>query len=385
LWEYRFDQPVRGGVLPEIGEDGSAYAISENDRLYALNPDGTLRYQVDLPTGLFQMDPAEPVYGSIWPFVLPDGTVLIVSERDTVYAIGPEGEVAWEHELEARLAEHPTLTKDGIVYLVDEQGGLSAFVATGFRWRFQSQAASRPANSAVAGPDGKVYYTVTDLSRGFVQAVSPDGQGLWVTQAETGAIYEYLQVSPDGTLVFLKEDVFSAENGQLLDFETPVRVSEYIMGRDGRTYLQSGHSVIQWQLGPDGFEELQTTTWDHSRLGNFPPLISVDANQIYWVNYFETLLWMAPDGRVLNTFKPAPLAHYDLDHSRLIECRTEPGSEDLVCSAFAPGETEPVWQGRVSGVPDFDFGQARLIEGYLYVLGEGQTLYKFWIGEPDGN
>jgi ABC-type dipeptide/oligopeptide/nickel transport system permease subunit/sugar lactone lactonase YvrE len=384
LWQYRFDQPVLGGALPEINPDGSAYAISEEGRLYALNPDGTLRYQLDLPTGLHAMDPAEPVYGLVWPFVLPDGTVLVISNQETVYAIGADGQVAWEQELEAPLAEHPTRSEDGVLYLVDEQAGLTAFDANGLRWRFQSQAANRPANAAVAGPDGRVYYTVTDLSRGFVQAVSQDGQGLWSSQAETGAIYEQLQVSPDGTLLFLKEDIFSAESGELLDIETPVRVDRYLMGWDGRTYLQSGHSVIQWQLGTGGFEVVQSTSWDHSHLGNFPPMILIDANQLYWVNYFETLLWISQDGRVLNSFGPVPLTHYDLENSRLTTCSHELESDLLVCDAYAPGEQGPVWQGQVGGVPNFDFGQARLIDGYLFVLGENQTLYKYWMGEPGG-
>lgn len=383
LWQFRFDQPLLGNSLPEIASDGSVHAISENNRLYALNPDGTLRYQVDLPTGLFQMRPEEHVYGAIWPLVLPDGTVLIVSDRDTVYAINPHGELAWEQALAAPPAEWPTRSEDGIVYLVDERGGLTAIDANGLRWRFQPQAANRPANAAIVGPDGVVYYTVTDLSRGFVQAVSPDGQVLWVTQAETSAFYQNLQVSPDGSLVFLKDDVFAAETGELLNFETPVRVDKYLMGRDGRTYLQSGHSIIQWQLGPAGFEVVQTTSWDHSRLGTFPPLIFIDANQLYWVDYFQTLLWMRPDGRVLNTFKPAVLTQYDLTNSRITLCSHVRQSGELTCQAYAPGEAEPVWQETVSDVPDFDFGQARLIDGYLYVLVEGQRLYKYWIGEPD--
>jgi outer membrane protein assembly factor BamB len=382
LWRYSFDQPLLGGFLPEIDAAGRAFAISESYRLYALDPDGSLRYQVDLPTGLFPIDPQEPIYGLVWPFVLPDGTVLVLSDQDTLYAVGPEGEISWESELEAPLAERPLLSKDGILYLVDTQGRLSAFDLNGQRWRFQSQAANRPASPAVAGPDGTVYFTVTDLSRGYVQAVSADGQDLWVTQAKTASFYEGLQVSQDGSLVFLKTDIFDARTGELLEYEPSVRVDEFVLGRDGGTYYRSQHSLIQWQFGPGGYEELQVTYWERPTSRNFFPHIQVDANQLYWVNYFETLMWIRPDGTVVNTFQPGLATGFDLENSRITLCDIPPGTGVMTCKAYVPESPEPVWLGQVGGVPDFEFWTVRHLDGHLYVLGEENTLYKYWIGEP---
>jgi hypothetical protein len=391
VWQHQFAAPLLGAVLPEIQADGSLYGLTEHDgelSLEAVNPDGSLRYRTPLPSGPLQLDRSSPL-GLLYPLVLPDGTVLIVSEQESVYALGPDGERAWEQPLKAPPVELAEATEGGEVYLVDGEARLYAFDAQGLRWQFQSQAAPYTASSPVAGPDGKIYYTVTDRSRGFVQAVSADGQGLWAAEAQTSAFYERLQTSPDGQLVFLKEDIFSAESGERLAYESPVPVDEFITGRDGRTYLRSGHSVLQWELGPAGFTILQTANWDHARYGAFPPFVLVDENGILWLMYAEDLVWLDSRGRVLGqferSFNPGHIDRFDLENTRLVECSQELRSGLLSCAAHAPGAENPAWQAELGGVPTVDFGRAALRDEFLYVLGgqHDDAVYKYFIGGPE--
>jgi outer membrane protein assembly factor BamB len=61
---------------PAVGADGTIYVGSDDHNLYAINPDGSLKWRYD--TG-------DKVYSS--PAIGSDGTIYAGSDDDNLYAI----------------------------------------------------------------------------------------------------------------------------------------------------------------------------------------------------------------------------------------------------------------------------------------------------------
>ena len=121
-------------------------------------------------------------------------------------------------------------------------------------WHFQTEAGERSHSGPAIGPDGTIYYTVGPSAKGFVQAVSPAGEHIWVSQAETPFFFETPHPSQDAKYVFLKNDIFSAQTGELIELNFDLDIHRYFSGQDGNNYLLAGHKIIQWEQNDDQIE-----------------------------------------------------------------------------------------------------------------------------------
>ncbi|HEX9615785.1 MAG TPA: PQQ-binding-like beta-propeller repeat protein [Anaerolineales bacterium] len=383
VWSYSVSEGSFG--RPVLSPDGTIYLLmAEEKKLHILGPDGQLRATLDLEAGSY-IPPAGFNLGSsdFSPVALPDGTLLVLSETNSVFAVSPQGSLLWEAALEAEPAQSPKVDGQGRMYLTDSQAGLYTFDSSGLLWRFQSEAAPSSANGLAAGPDGSFYYVVTNRSMGIIQAVSSAGQALWATQVKTSNFYDELQVSPDGQLIALDDDLFDAQTGERLAFELPVQVDEYIFGEDGGTYLRSVHTVMALRQGPGGIEIFNSAAMGGGNIVSRPPEeAQVDRNGVIWLYYRENLVWLSQDGQVLGTqnpgWGPGVFITEDYTQSRLVNCHHFLESETLECLAYAPGSDKPVWKIAIPGIPFFIFGS---LDGNMAFLSDGSRLQKVYLGE----
>lgn len=380
LWSHK--APGLVFIGPMIGPDQGIYMITLDHLLYVLEPDGSLRASVQLKDGPYEITSSNRTSSPVWPLVLPEGVVVIFSQENSVYAFDRQGEMLWEAPLEAELHQWPLMGENGDFYFLDTNARVYAFDANGMRWSFQSETAPHSANGLAVGQDGTVYYTVTNRSQGFVQAVSAEGEGLWASAARTNSFYDNLLVSPDGALVFLKEDVFETRSGERLALDIPVRVDEFIMGKNGRLYLRSEHTVIEWQLSLQGFEIVQTAAWPAGT--SFLFNAQVDQNGVIWLMYQQQLVWLASDGKVLGTrahnMGAGAMTFMDLANTRFTECRYFAIDKAIECRTYVPQSGEPVWKVDVEGIAEVDFS---ILSGdHLYVLSNRNTITKIYVGKP---
>ena len=391
IWSHQIPEKVK-----EIrtDDDGVVYALTVKNNLYIIEPDGTLRTTLTIdPSPLRLVDNWGYARQIIWPKTMSDGTIIVISNADIVYAMDSAGNKMWEYEMQEEPHSPPPHSNTDVHYMVDTKGSLYAFDANGLKWQYQPEEAPYTAANVVIGPNGNLYYTITDRSKTYVVSVSPEGENRWTTQVQTLEIYEPVQVTIDGRYVFLIDDAFDATTGELLEFNIPVEVNEFIPGFDGRTYLRSEQTVMEWQNGPDGFQLLQTDPWQHNALDNYNPSGSaVDENQVIWLFYQGNftagsgtqLVWVTLQGEVKESHfmsrSSQRLAMPDFENSRIIECSYIAAGSSMVCEAFTPDTDTPVWDITLPSVPEYEGG---FIQGeYVYLQTSDDQIVAAFIGSP---
>ena len=159
-----------GSVIssPAIGSDGAIYVGSTDNKLYAVNPDGSLKWVFHLPTSALDSAPA---IGS-------DGTIYVGSYDFYLYAVNPDGTQKWAYRTGGYLTASPAIGADGTIYVGSGGYGtdfkLYAINPDGtLKWTFDCPVLW---SSPAIGIDGTIYVGSTD---GGVYAVNPGGTQKW--------------------------------------------------------------------------------------------------------------------------------------------------------------------------------------------------------------
>ncbi len=164
-----------GFSAPAIGTDGSVYVAT--DSLYALNPNGTVRW-----TRFFT---GEELRASA--SIGADGTIYFAAHNVPLTAMHPDsGRVLWETPLGAQdhVFASPAIGTDGSIYVATESCVLYAVSAAGsVQWSYDAGAAGSSCamrSSPAVGADGTIYFgTVDRTPRPVLFAIRPSGVLRW--------------------------------------------------------------------------------------------------------------------------------------------------------------------------------------------------------------
>jgi outer membrane protein assembly factor BamB len=140
-WEVELSSGDLG--MAAVGPDTTLYLGDNLGALYAVNPDGSLKWRFD-----------GSVLGS--PVVDAEG-VIYFTDGAALYAVNPDGSLKWRYfkAHQPHLLTPPTLATDGTIY-VGEEFGLLAFTKNGDpKWNVRVYSPSSPLTIA---PDGTVYF-----------------------------------------------------------------------------------------------------------------------------------------------------------------------------------------------------------------------------------
>ena len=86
-WSYTTGERIDSS--PAIGADGTIYVGSWDQNLYAINPNGTLKWSYD--TGIAVLKKSSPAIGA-------DGTIYVGSGNISSLAINPNGTLKWSYD-----------------------------------------------------------------------------------------------------------------------------------------------------------------------------------------------------------------------------------------------------------------------------------------------
>lgn len=288
--KWRFATSGLVDSSPVIGADGTIYvgnddvekfsngqSASGGGNLYAINPDGTLKWK--FPTG------GNTLYCT--PAIGVDGTIYIASTHDPgatfhdsyLLAVNPDGTLKWKFKtrwfpmlpllFSPAINSAPTIATDGTIYLNDGYSDLYAIAPDGSeKWEFTTSGGSHVQKSSPAiGTDGTIYFGSGDH---HLYAVNPDGTKRWAFET-VGEVNDAPAIGADGTIYVGSREPWSwiARN---------MKGHLYAVNPDGtqKWDLAAGQSDSPLAIGDDG------TIY----IGSFDGIFAVNAN--------GTLKWRIP-------------------------------------------------------------------------------------------
>jgi outer membrane protein assembly factor BamB len=164
LWRYNLGG--EGHSSPRVAEDGTIYVGSDGvvnvGYLFAVNPDGTLKWRYDFT----------PTNPRNRPALGADGTIYIGNDDDYLYAVSDDGTSAslkWRFLTSGDVRGSPLAHDDGSIWFGSNDNHVYAVDADGHQLAVYDVGADVRAGLS-QGPDGTVYVAAED---GDVFAFSP--------------------------------------------------------------------------------------------------------------------------------------------------------------------------------------------------------------------
>ncbi len=149
---------------PALGADGTIYVGSYDHNLYAIHPDGSLAWTFPTITDI----DSSPAVGA-------DGTIYVGSDDGNLYAVNPDGSQKWVFATDDWVYSSPALGSDGTIYVGSLDGNLYAINPDGSeRWAFSTR--NWVISSPAIGSDGTIYVGSDDYN---LYAINPDGTEKW--------------------------------------------------------------------------------------------------------------------------------------------------------------------------------------------------------------
>jgi outer membrane protein assembly factor BamB len=265
---------------PAIGADGTIYVGSLDNRLYAINPDGSQKWSFT----------AGDVVNSS-PAIGADGTIYVGSLDNRLYAINPDGSQKWSFTAGDVVNSSPAIGADGTVYVGSADYNLYAINPDGSqKWSFTT--GGSVLSSPAIGANGTIYVGATN---GTLYAINPDGSLKW-SFTTGGRIYSSPAIGADGAIYVGADDwnlyAINPDGSQKWSFATGGWVeSSPAVGSGGTIYVGSYDDKL-YAINPDGSQKWSFTTGDWVESS---PAIGADGT-IYVGSEDDKLYAVNPDG-----------------------------------------------------------------------------------------
>lgn len=233
-WEFATSSHIKG-ITALRGDDGTLYIGDSAGTFYAINPDGTEKWNLSLTTasGSQELYDGSPALGQ-------DGNIYVTSQNGNLYSITQSGSINWIFTTinSADMRMGPAIANDGTIYINDRDGNFYAVNPDGTqKWSF-AHAGGGDSNPAIA-PDGTVYFGSDDDN---LYALNPDGTEKW-KYTTGGNVDSSPSIGSDGTVYFGAADnmfyAVSSEGGLnwSFSFDGQRTLGTPIIGTDGTVFV----------------------------------------------------------------------------------------------------------------------------------------------------
>ncbi|WP_011308636.1 PKD domain-containing protein [Methanosarcina barkeri] len=238
-WSYTTGNRISSS--PAIGVDGTVYIGSYDKNIYALNPDGTLKWSYTTGNRI-----------SCSPAIGTDGTVYIGSNDKYLYGLNPDGTLKWKYYAGAQLQCTPAIGTDGTIYIESGYRDVYALNPNGtLKWSYNG--GEGVAGSPAIGADGTIYFGTTDNKK--IYALNPEGTLRWSYTAG-GNLGSSPAIGADGTIYIGSSDnkLYALNSDGTLKWTYAItgnQIGSPAIGADGTIYFGSNDNKL-YALNPDG-------------------------------------------------------------------------------------------------------------------------------------
>jgi len=383
-------------TAPAIGPDGTIYVHCNGEastvsieRLHAITPGGVITWTFEFNGGLGIF--TSRVQSS--PAVASDGTIYVGSMDTNLYALNPDGTVKWARSPNlCSTSSSPAVAPDGTIYFVNSSTRLYAYAPDGtFKWSYllaDSPVGTGNDQSPTVGPDGTVY--VGSPADHRLYAIWPDGTLRWRFLTGWG-IRSTPSIGADGTVYVGSDGLYALnpDGTQKWKFGNPLFSSASpVIGADGTIYWRVGlylyavdpHGTQKWMLRDQGFFG--------SRLDSTPALTSD------WTLYVPTCqglsaYWAPPNApAVTPTLRPSCPDPYEPNNGFASAWPLTPGSyQSYICCRISwPGIDYDYFKFYANVGDRIEVRLTNLPDNYdLHLYAPDQTLVGFSMNSGKSN
>ncbi|NTU75111.1 MAG: PQQ-like beta-propeller repeat protein, partial [Anaerolineaceae bacterium] len=283
----------------------------------------------------------------------------------------------------------PAIGPDGVIFANTSTGGLAAVSPEGKAlWQFVGDDA-QPLASPVVGMDGTIYYSTEK----HLFAVSAQGEMVWKTLPPTYSFSNpQPRLSPDGKYLFFENSILNAHTGGVIVQDTPGAIDRFLIGTDGRYYLNTRNALNRLTFTPEGLTMETAMKWNQTALNlSFRYAVEggITPHGRVWLLFSSTfdyfrLIWLDFEDTIYTPLDyPYQYSGYLVgidrnDISYVCGSNRSTNGSQASCRANHVGDTAPIWKIELEK-GGFMVGGA-VIPGRIYIsTGEG-TLYS--IGDP---
>jgi outer membrane protein assembly factor BamB len=311
LFEFATETKIRSNA--SIGSDNQIYYIhgafggddgdlSKQRRVYSIFENGDLNWYINI-------DSDDHEFSS--PGIGNDGSIYVGTSARKVYAIEPEGSIAWEYGTNDIISHPVCIGEDGSVYVLSNDGRLHSISQDGdLNW---SENLNGSGYSPIIIDDGKLLAVGNNNWRLIL--FETDGTIIWQWDSPDDILSSPV-VGPDGTIYILYANgVYALNPSGTLKWNTALssfsgmRLNTPSVGADGSIFFVSGNTGVLYALDSEGNIKWTVET-DGTAAGN--PTISPDGT-LYFVS--------SPDLYAINTDSggladsPWPMYMHDPQHT----------------------------------------------------------------------
>jgi len=316
---------------PAIGSDGTIYVGSYCHNFYAINPDGTKKWSLDIGS----------LFNLLSPAISSDGTIYVGTDSisdNYLFAINSDGTKKWEYQVGDSIESSPAIGSDGTIYVGSKDNYLYAINPNGtLKWQFLT--VGDVDSSPAIGSDGTIYVGSQDHK---LYAINPNGTLKWQF-ATSGEVNSSPAIGSDGTIyVGSWNDTLYAinPNGTLKwQFKTLYVESSPAIGSDGTIYVASYDTL--YAINSDGTKKWESTIYDGRPTS---PAISSDST-VYVANWHTLYAINGSSGGLAHS--SWPMFHHDARHSGNVQMfisptvTTDPATSVTSNSASLNGKVNP--------------------------------------------
>jgi len=218
LWEWEPEKKSFGLTSPAIGKNGTIYVAGQN-YLYAINLDGNLKWEINWT--IQNQKNTSSVTDS--PVIGEDNTIYGRGRNGDLYAVNPNGSLKWKFRPTGRMWSSPALSVDGTLYAGCSEYSFYAINPDGSeKWKIRLD--GNVNSSPAIGADGTIY--VRPALHKKLYAINPEGSIMWVTQLEENSHQDTLPVigidgkiyigknavNPDGSNHWVNDNIIGGNN-----------------------------------------------------------------------------------------------------------------------------------------------------------------------------
>lgn len=289
-WVY-----LTGGDIessPALAADGTIYFGSRDGHLYALHPNGTLRWR--FPTG-----------GKVYsPALGGDGTIYVGSEDGNLYAVHPDGYEIWRYATGGEVATRPAVSATGNIYFGSDDGFFYALTSGGaLLWSYNdgfpirsSPALSSSGGTVYFGSDQGVFYAFSAAGGTLIGLTAPAPANAFRSSPAVGPGGRVYVGNDNGRIYALN----SAASTVLWSVATGGAVhSSPAVGPNGVVYVGSDNGRLYALDAATGSER-----WNYQAGGAIRSPVALDAdNHVYFGSDDNRVHALYADGSVKWVFE----------------------------------------------------------------------------------